>query len=228
MSRWRSLATDAASAPTGVQSPFSGTDAQQGVSARYDPPPPELFNRRHGGSAPAGSVPSVASAPSLLQSDARQHEYSLHGGHRTLASPTSSDDMNRAAAGGDGPRDGAAPGRKRPRPQLAYPSTPEDAQLGGQLSRSATVAVRGSGMPRRYNYGECLATAEHAFTHADLSWKEPTVAGCFWVCPIMSQPWPSMVLHLHDLQTSCLRDALQLASVSTCASYRHAGDPHVS
>ena len=153
--RWRSPATDAASAPASVQSPFSAPAnqqraSQQGVLAGYYPSTAELSMWRRGGIRPEDSAPSVASAPSLLQSGPQQRDYSMSAGLQpALASPTWSDGATRGASagGGDGgPRDGDTPGRKRPRTQF----DPDDARAGAGSPHGADPPVRASVTPRSY------------------------------------------------------------------------------
>ena len=170
ISRWRSPATDAASAPTPGQSPFSagGDDRQPaalaGGGTGHYVSPPDPFSRRYGGGSPAaaaagGSVPSVASAPSLLQSGGSRHrDHSLHAQHHGLASPTWSGDRTPGiggGGGGGGPRDAWTPGRKRPRAQADHRPAGPQGTLAGGGSLDADRDGRASTTPRKL--GKTLA-----------------------------------------------------------------------
>ena len=154
-----------------MESPFSVAGARQqaarpgGATPSYDPSPTDPFRRRYGGDTPAAaagggsssSVPSVASAPSLLQSGSRLRDHSLHAQHRGLASPTWSDDRGiGGGGGGEGPREQWTPGRKRPRTQVdRHPASPPLEGLAGGGSLDADRVGRPSTMPRKL--GECSA-----------------------------------------------------------------------
>ena len=173
--RWRSPATDAASASTSVKSPFGVADyqqrlaaAQQQGSAGFSVTAADSFERRRGGSAPAGGVPYVASAPSLLQSPPQQ-EYSFHAGRRVLTSataypPWADEDArgggggNGGGGGGKGQREGVS-GRKRLRTQLDVDVNMDGRHglhVGGGSPQSARHPSRGSNM--RHEYGELTLT----------------------------------------------------------------------
>ena len=105
-------------------------------------------------------MPSVASAPSLLQSQGLQHrDHSLHAQPHGLASPAWSADLTAGAGGGGGggggPRDAWTPGRKRPRAQTdPRPAGAQEALTRGGLL-DADRDSRASMTPRTRQAHQC-------------------------------------------------------------------------
>ena len=162
ITRWRSPATDAASAPTSMESPFSIAGNRQqaplsGGTIGYDyAAPTDPFRRRYGGDGTAAmadggsSVPSVASAPSLLQSGpAGRRDHNPHARHRGPASLTWSNERTPGFGGGGGVFHGGwTPGRKRPRTQPDHAAGSREGLAGGG-SLDADRDGRPSTTPRK-------------------------------------------------------------------------------
>ena len=170
-SRWRSPATDAASAHSSVHSPFSVPDyqhraaaAQHGPEGGFYYPAAELFERHRGASAPAGGVPSVASAPSLLQSPP-QRDYSMPMGRRVLTSataypPWADEVVAQGSAGDEEELQQSGSARKRLRTHAAATDS-GDGRHSSRINSPQSAGDPALGSNPRHDHGE-LACAQSA------------------------------------------------------------------